>query len=97
MSDRAHDLNRAFRRSPGVLSRDLGDGAVLLDLASGRYFELNATGMRIWNLLGEEAGPAGRLLERLKSEFEGSEDELTEDLVAILRELEEQGLVEPRA
>ena len=34
-----------------VLFRDLAGEAVLLDLESGRYFGLNATGTRLWSLL----------------------------------------------
>ncbi len=42
-----------FRPKPNVLVRELGGEAVLLDIETGRYFGLNATGVRIWALLGE--------------------------------------------
>jgi hypothetical protein len=39
--------------SPDVVARRLGDGGVVVHLPSNQIFELNDTGMRIWELLVE--------------------------------------------
>jgi Coenzyme PQQ synthesis protein D (PqqD) len=41
------------RPQAGVVSRRLGDGAVLVHLPTNRIFELNDTGARVWELLAE--------------------------------------------
>jgi len=51
-----------------VIARRLGDGAVLVHLPTNRVFELNDTGMRVWELAAEGVAPDA-LLERLASEF----------------------------
>ena len=45
----------AVRPSTDVIFRELEGEGVLLDLASGRYFGLNAIGTRVWTLLSEGA------------------------------------------
>jgi hypothetical protein len=54
---------------PGVICRQLGDTAVLVDLSTNQIFELNRTGSRIWELLGEGVRPEG-IAERLQQEFD---------------------------
>lgn len=51
-----------------MIARRLGDGAVLVHLPTNRVFELNDTGMRVWELAAEGVAPDA-LLERLASEF----------------------------
>lgn len=51
-----------------MIARRLGDGAVLVHLPTNRVFELNDTGMRVWELAAQGVAPDA-LLERLASEF----------------------------
>jgi hypothetical protein len=43
--------SRKYRRSDGVVAREMGGSAVLIHLASNRIYELNSTGARIWSML----------------------------------------------
>ncbi len=81
-----------FRRKPNVLVRDLGGEAVLLDLDSGRYFGLNATGVRILELVDGDRSVAemGRHLTR---EFTAPPDEIAADLHELLAALVGEGLL----
>ena len=47
----AFDSGHRVHRSGDVVHRLIQGEAVLLDLASGRYFGLNATGAALWELL----------------------------------------------
>ena len=85
-------LSSRYRVRADVLVRELGGEAVLLDLASGRYFGLNATGRRIFELL-DGARPLAAVLEALEGEFEATREELEADLGALVAELESQGLI----
>ena len=85
-------LAARFRAKPDVLVRELDGEAVLLDLDTGRYFGLNETGRRIFELLGGERTLAN-LLEILVGEFAAPREELERDLAELLGELEREGLI----
>src|SRR5688500_12327182 len=46
-------LARRVKQSAQVVSSRLGDAGVLVHLQTNRIFEVNATGVRIWELAGE--------------------------------------------
>lgn len=77
-----------------VLSRELDDETVLLDLASGTYFGLNEVGASIWALLKEEASVA-EMREAVVRSYEGvTVETATKDLEHLLGDLERRGLIE---
>ncbi len=81
-----------FRRRPNVLVRDLDGEAVLLDLDSGRYFGLNATGVRIFELVdGDRSVEEVRLL--LAREFTAPSEAIAADLYELVAALEVEGLL----
>jgi hypothetical protein len=69
-----------------VLFRDVGNEAVLLNLATSSYFGLNEIGARVWRLLASGASLAG-VLEALQSEYDVPEEQLRRDLRALVDEL----------
>jgi Coenzyme PQQ synthesis protein D (PqqD) len=75
-----------------VMSRVVGDETVLLDLASGTYFGLNAVGARIWELLGEGKSLADAC-EAILQEFDGSKDMIESDALTLGESLLERGLI----
>jgi len=79
---------------PGHISyAALEDAAVLLNIKTNRYFELNEIGKRIWELLGEQ----NSLLEvcrTLENEYEVEAAQLERDALELLNQLVENGLVE---
>jgi hypothetical protein len=78
--------------APQVLCRDLGDEAVLLDLATETYFGLNATGTRLWRLLTGGATIRDALA-TLASEFDVDTETVDRDMTELLDELVERGLL----
>ncbi len=78
--------------SPDALFQAIDGEAVILDLASASYFGLDGVGVRLWQLL--EADPSleaatGQLL----AEYEVDRVRLEGDLLNLLNELEQAGLV----
>lgn len=75
-----------------VMARQLGDETVILDLASGTYFGLEAVGARFWQLLTE-----GRSLkdsqDLLLQEYEVDAATLEADLERLLADLAGRGLL----
>jgi hypothetical protein len=78
--------------SSSVMSRQLGDEFVLLDLASGNYYGLDAVGARIWALLVEGRSPQ-EVESRLRDEYTVDADALRADLQRLIGDLLDKGLL----
>jgi len=86
-------LAQQVKPSADVLVQEVGGEAVLLDLTSERYFGLDPVGTRIWTLLGQEAR-LQQVFEMLCAEYEVEPSRLQTDLLALVAQLAEAGLVE---
>jgi hypothetical protein len=78
--------------SEDVLLQELQGNAVLLDLKTGVFFGLDKVGTRMWTLMGETGSLAG-VVETIVAEFDVTEDKCTEDVLSLVRRLEEQSLL----
>jgi coenzyme PQQ synthesis protein D (PqqD) len=78
--------------SADVLAAHLEGEAVLLDLASKRYFRLNATGAAIWR--GLEAGKSrDEIVNALLDGFDVDAEVAAQAVDAAIAELERRGLL----
>lgn len=82
-----------IRTHAAVVLQEVGDEAVLLDLNSGTYYELNPMARRIIELLNESGDPV-QVAAALEQEFEVQPDELSADLRTLLAQLESNGLLQ---
>ena len=84
--------SRRISQSPQVVSSRLGDAGVLVHLQTNRIFEVNATGLRIWELAA-----GGRTLTEieavLRAEFDVEPERLRKELLVLVEELAREGLV----
>ncbi|HSO81704.1 PqqD family protein [Thiocapsa sp.] len=78
---------------PQVMTRRVGDEAVVLDLATGTYFGLDPVGARMWELMGE-GKTLGEMCDRMLEEYEVTREELERDALRLIEELKGQGLVQ---
>ena len=76
-----------------VLFRDLQDELVMLELKQGAYFGLDAIGTRIWHLLREQRS-LREVLAALVQEYDVADDRGEEDLLDLVAQLREHGLLE---
>jgi hypothetical protein len=83
-------------RADNKVAAEIGDEAVILDISSGFYFQLNLTGARIWALI-EEPMPFGALCATLEEAFAGDPREFRADIAEFLGLMRDKGLVEIRA
>jgi hypothetical protein len=74
-----------------ILSRVVGDEALLLDTRTGNYFSLDPVGTDIWRLLGE-----GRTVDEIVSviadRFGIDASRVRSDVLELLEELRDAGL-----
>jgi hypothetical protein len=83
-----------LRQSGDVAASRLGDTGVLVNLRTNRIFELNATGLRVWELVGEGCTRT-EIERRLGEEFDGvSPEQLQQDVRKLLLALLNEALVE---
>ncbi len=82
--------------SPNQVSTDLGSETVILGVEAGRYFGLDEVGARVWELLQEPISVAA-VCETLLSEYEVSASELEHDVLSLLNELSDKGLIDVRS
>ncbi|MBI5247975.1 MAG: PqqD family protein [Desulfomonile tiedjei] len=77
------------------VSRDLDGEAAILNLNTGIYYGLNSVGARIWELLSEPK-PVSQILETLLQEYDVDTERCQSDLMRLLEDLAEAGLIEVR-
>lgn len=78
--------------SSDVLFQEVGGEAVLLNLASEKYFGLDAVGMRIWTRLVDDAR-LQHVFDRMCAEFDVEPATLESELLALVSRMAEAGLV----
>ncbi len=83
---------RAFRPDPNVIARRIDSGTVLINLRTNKIYELNATGSRIWEMLG--AGKTVAEIEAgLQQEFDVAPAEAAQAIEETLAHLSREDLV----
>jgi hypothetical protein len=82
-----------LRPHPDVIARRMNPGAVLVHLGHNVIYELNATGVAIWDLIGEgvaiEEIPA-----RLAGQFDVAIEEARREATRLIDLLRTEGLLE---
>jgi len=87
------ELNQRVVVPPHVLVRYLDGESVLLNLETERYFGLDSTGTRMWELATSE--PSTQLAyEKLLEEFDVEPEALRKHLTELLSGLVENGLLQ---
>ena len=88
--------HNAILPHPDVIWREVDGEIVLLNVATGQYFGLDAVGSQVWILL-QSVGPQGANLETLcslvQSQFEVDLPTAEGDLTALLNDLIAQQLL----
>ena len=88
----ATSLTAKPKPNPNVLFRRLGNAMVLFHLSSDRFYELNATGARLWELLtaGHDVGEAHQLM---LQEFAVDPDQLASETETLLEMMRREDLL----
>jgi len=86
------NLNDQLEIPSQVMAREVGDELVILDLASGSYYGLDAIGARVWQLISEGKNLA-QTIEVMLTEYEVERSQLESDLLALAERLMAQGLL----
>lgn len=91
MEESAHP-SRRFRAADRVVSRAIGGDTLLLDLATGRYFDLDDSGSFVWSRLAAGAR-LDEIVDSLEDTFDAPRERLAADVEVFVAELERERLV----
>ncbi len=81
-----------MKPGPNILSRQLGEDLVLLNLDTNRFFELSRTGARFWELLGTGA-ELNAIEDTLAAEFDVGRCELSAEVAALVEAMQAEQLL----
>ena len=90
--DRTNAAAARLRPHTDVVSQRLGDAGVLIDMRTGRMFELNVTGIRIWELAVEGCS-LDETVSRLQQEFAADAQQMRSEASELVDELVREGLL----
>ncbi len=76
----------------GQVSTQLGDETVIMGGAKGLYFGLNAVGARVWELM-EKPTDVRSIVAAIAREYDAPEQVVAADVLKLISELQEHGLV----
>jgi hypothetical protein len=88
----AQSLLSNVKPNPNVIFRRLDDQIVLFHLESDRFYELNSTAARFWELLNEGHDDA-HVEERMLAEFAVDREQLSAEAEALLQSLKQENLI----
>ena len=81
--------------SPDQVSSDLAGEIVMLNLKNGTYYGLDQVGARVWGLI-EQPRRVAAIRDAILEEYDVEPERCERDLLALLGELRDNGLIEVR-
>jgi coenzyme PQQ synthesis protein D (PqqD) len=93
IAKRAITVDSSVVAAKNQVSSDLGGEVAILDLEGGTYYGLDAVGARIWDLI-QEPKTVEEIRNVLLEEYEVESERCERDVIRLLQELAEEGLVE---
>jgi Coenzyme PQQ synthesis protein D (PqqD) len=91
-TSQAAGQDSTVRPSPDVVARRLDRAGVLVHLPTNRIFELNETGMRVWELLSDGESVA-KIVDRLVMEFDVDAPRATREVNELLVRFGAEGFI----
>ena len=85
--------NSIVSASAGVVSCDLVGSAALLNMRSNIYYTLNAVGSRVWDLI-QQPKSVSAICADILARYEVDAKRCHDDVIALLRDLNDAGLIE---
>ena len=92
------DLDAVYLQDPSIVSRNIAGEMILVPIRSNvgdleSIYTLNETAARIWELLDGEHS-LGAVRDAIVDEFEVEREEATQDVLALIAQLESIGAVQ---
>ncbi len=82
-----------FIQNKNYIASDMNGEKVMLDVQSGKYYNLGTIGGRIWDL-SAQASTVEEIVSRLMEEYEVSQEVCTQQVSTFIGQMLSEGLVE---
>lgn len=84
--------NVKLKRKPDIMAADMDGSTVMLDITTGKYYNLGEVGGDIWTLL-ENALSMDELIDALTAQYDVDPEQCEKDIVPFIDKLLECGLI----
>lgn len=84
--------NTILSRKMGIMTADMNGSAVMMDIETGKYYNLGDVGGRIWELLEDPMSLTG-LLAKLTAEYDVTAEQCRAETLPFLEKLLSRGLL----
>lgn len=85
-------LTTIIKRKDGIMAADMNGSAVMMDIESGKYYNLGAVGKSIWQII-EEPTAIESLINKLTEEYDVTYERCQNETMAFLEQLVSFGLI----
>lgn len=86
------DKNTILSRKPGLMTADMNGATVMMDIETGKYYNIGDIGGRIWELLDSPMS-LSELIDVLTKEYSVSSEQCEKDMTPFLSSLLKRGLL----
>jgi hypothetical protein len=93
MNDAVLNEETLISRRETIVAADVADDAILLDIDSGYFFQLNKSAARIWNLL-ETPKTFASLCADLQQAFQAGDSSISADAREFVFDLQQRGIID---
>ncbi len=90
------ELGTHIKRNSSLVSSWLDNELVMMDADEGRYFSLNPTTSRIWEMLAEPT-PVSHICDQLMDVYDVDRERCEAQVLKVVSDMHHQGLVLVRA
>lgn len=90
--ERSGTMNMKLKRRAGIMTADMKGETVMMDVVSGKYYNLGTVGGRIWELLKNSLSKE-ELISGLTGEYDVTPEQCGRDIMPFLNRLVSAGLV----
>ena len=88
------DLKEKYKAAKDVISSEMDNEAVLMNVKKGMYFSLNETSLFLWRKLEKEEMSLQEMILSIQDEYEIEERQCRLDLEQLLSSMLEKGVLE---
>lgn len=85
-------MEKAYQRNMDIMAADMNGETVMMNIATGQYYNIGEVGGRIWELL-EQPMTLGALVDALTAEYAVEKSQCEMDLMPFLDKMAKNGLV----
>lgn len=81
-----------YKRKQGIMAADMNGEKVMMDITTGKYYNLGQVGGRMWEIL-EKPRSRAELISALTAEYNVTPEQCDTDIEPFMRKMLEIGLI----